>query len=127
MAYTPNTWATGDTITAQKLNNMEQGIASAGGGAYVVNVTLNDSTHTMTCDKAASAIYTASQSGIVLFNFSYAESSAQITESAVLLVAIINQEQGYDNLYAFVVQFKYDNLYCLFTGEGDNYPTYAIE
>ena len=31
MAYTPNTWAAGDTITAQKLNNMEQGIADAGG------------------------------------------------------------------------------------------------
>ena len=30
MAYTPNTWAAGDTITAQKLNNMEQGIANAG-------------------------------------------------------------------------------------------------
>lgn len=127
MAYTPNTWATGDTITAAKLNNMEQGIANAGGGAYVVNVTLNDSTHTMTCDKAASAIYTASQSGIVLFNFSYTEFSAQITESGVLLVAIINQEQGYDNLYTFVVQFKYDNLSCQFTGEGDNYPVYTIE
>lgn len=29
MAYTPNTWATGDTITAAKLNNMESGIANA--------------------------------------------------------------------------------------------------
>ena len=38
MAYTPNTWATGDTITAAKLNNMEQGIASAGGGGvFIVN------------------------------------------------------------------------------------------
>lgn len=30
MAYTPTEWATGDVITAQKLNKMEQGIASAG-------------------------------------------------------------------------------------------------
>ena len=30
MAYTPTTWVTGDTITAVKLNNMEQGIADAG-------------------------------------------------------------------------------------------------
>lgn len=28
MAYTPNTWATDDTITADKLNNIEQGIAN---------------------------------------------------------------------------------------------------
>lgn len=32
MSYTPNTWATGDTITAAKLNNMENGIANAGSG-----------------------------------------------------------------------------------------------
>jgi len=32
MAYTPTEWATGDVITAQKLNKMEQGIAGAGAG-----------------------------------------------------------------------------------------------
>lgn len=32
MSYTPTTWTTGDTITATKLNKIEQGIASAGGG-----------------------------------------------------------------------------------------------
>ena len=32
MSYTPTTWVTGDTITATKLNKMEQGIADAGGG-----------------------------------------------------------------------------------------------
>ena len=30
MSYTPTTWTTGDTITATKLNKMEQGIASGG-------------------------------------------------------------------------------------------------
>lgn len=35
MAYTPNTWATGDTITAAKLNNMESGIANAGSALIV--------------------------------------------------------------------------------------------
>jgi len=29
MSYTPNNWQTGDIITAQKLNNMESGIAAA--------------------------------------------------------------------------------------------------
>lgn len=32
MAYTPTTWVTGDTITATKLNKLEQGVANAGGG-----------------------------------------------------------------------------------------------
>ena len=30
MSYTPTTWATGDVITAEKLNNMESGIVGAG-------------------------------------------------------------------------------------------------
>ena len=34
MAYTKQTWATGDTITAAKLNHMEDGIEVAGGGGY---------------------------------------------------------------------------------------------
>lgn len=29
MAYEPNTWSTGDTITAEKLNHLEQGVANA--------------------------------------------------------------------------------------------------
>ena len=32
MPYEPKTWTCGDTITADDLNNIEQGIANAGGG-----------------------------------------------------------------------------------------------
>ena len=31
--YTPNTWSTGDVITAEKLNRLEQGVAAAGADA----------------------------------------------------------------------------------------------
>lgn len=31
MAYTPTTWVTGDTVTATKMNKIENGIANAGG------------------------------------------------------------------------------------------------
>lgn len=36
MSYTPTEWSTGDTITAQKLNNIEDGIqeAAQSGGGY---------------------------------------------------------------------------------------------
>lgn len=40
MSYLPTTWVTGDTITAEKLNKIEQGIAGAG-GCLVVNATFN--------------------------------------------------------------------------------------
>ena len=33
MSYTKNTWQTGDIVTAEKLNHMEDGIESAGGGS----------------------------------------------------------------------------------------------
>ena len=32
MSYSKQTWATGDTVTAEKLNHMEDGIEGAGGG-----------------------------------------------------------------------------------------------
>lgn len=35
MAYTPTTWANGDTITAEKLNKLEQGVANSGGTATI--------------------------------------------------------------------------------------------
>lgn len=38
MAYEKQTWACGDTITADKLNHMEDGIANAGGGALICEV-----------------------------------------------------------------------------------------
>lgn len=42
MSYTPTTWQTGDTITAEKLNNMESGIASANEGEILhITATLN--------------------------------------------------------------------------------------
>ena len=41
MSYTKQTWNTGDVITAQKLNHMEDGIESVG-GLFVVHITQND-------------------------------------------------------------------------------------
>ena len=38
MAYTKNTWNTGDIVSSQKLNHMEDGIANAG-GVMVINDT----------------------------------------------------------------------------------------
>lgn len=32
MSYTPTEWQNGDTVTAEKLNKLEQGVADAGGG-----------------------------------------------------------------------------------------------
>lgn len=42
MSYTPTVWESGDTITATRLNKIEQGIqdasTSGGGGAFYVDI-----------------------------------------------------------------------------------------
>lgn len=46
MSYTPTTWATGDVITAEKLNNIENGIANAGSGTSAGNAVVFEFTAT---------------------------------------------------------------------------------
>lgn len=38
MAYEKQTWVTGEVITKEKLNHMEDGIANGGGGSFVIGV-----------------------------------------------------------------------------------------
>ena len=56
MSYTPTTWTTGDTITATKLNKMEQGIASAGGGGCAI-VELSATGYATTTQVYGSIVY----------------------------------------------------------------------
>lgn len=56
MSYTPTNWSTGDTITATKLNNIEQGISSI--DMIIVNLTDNG-TGTYVADKTAAQMFNA--------------------------------------------------------------------
>ena len=49
MAYTPTEWQSGDIVTSAKLNKIENGIAGAGGGNPVVEMSTEDG-QTYTCD-----------------------------------------------------------------------------
>lgn len=68
MSYTPTNWVTGDVITAEKLNNIEQGIVGAG-DLFVINATnvatsTNPSTKP-TLDKTYDEIKAAYDSGMI--------------------------------------------------------------
>lgn len=70
MAYTPTEWSKGDIITAEKLNKLENGVVSAGGGgseSFVVFYTIDfdDQTQTgvLTCDKTPEEVETAKADG----------------------------------------------------------------
>lgn len=62
MAYTPTTWKTGDTITAEKLNHAEQGIADAL-ECLVINISVGEG-DVLVSDVSYNEIDTAFQSGI---------------------------------------------------------------
>lgn len=58
MSYTPTNWQTGDTITAEKLNNMENGIENAN-NPFLVTLTPTAEDFSGTMDKTPQEIYNA--------------------------------------------------------------------
>lgn len=61
MSYEKETWATGDTITAAKLNNMEDGIANV--DPFII--TMTEEGVVVSSDKTWREIYTAFRAGRV--------------------------------------------------------------
>lgn len=61
MAYTPTNWVTGDTITAEKLNKAEQGIADA--SAYIIPVVYDAETSSTILEASYDDISTAVSAG----------------------------------------------------------------
>lgn len=66
MAYTPTLWATGDVITAEKLNNMEQGIQQGMQQVYFVHGTLALDAQTATLDKTFAEMSEAVSGGAII-------------------------------------------------------------
>lgn len=62
MAYTPTTWSSGDTITATKLNKIEQGIAGVS-GILVVTATIDSTTGFISLNKTWQEIHDALMAG----------------------------------------------------------------
>ncbi len=58
MSYTPTDWKTGDVITAEKLNNMENGIANAGSGTSAGNAVVFEFTATYDLESHSYSIAT---------------------------------------------------------------------
>lgn len=63
MSYTPNTWKSGDVVTSAKLNNIENGIASA---VLKANISIDEQTGIATLDKTWQEILDANYAVIVV-------------------------------------------------------------
>ena len=71
MSYTPHTWVNNETITAAKLNNIEEGISEAaqsgGGGVLICNSSYDGNEDNYVLDKTAQEIYDALLAGTPVY------------------------------------------------------------
>ena len=70
MEYTPTEWKSGDIITAEKLNKLEEGVASAGDGSgdsneFIITAS-RDSQYNLVMDKTFDEVEAAYDSGKIL-------------------------------------------------------------
>lgn len=70
MAYTPTEWQTGDIVTAEKLNKLENGVADSSGGILAVNLILEEDSSVPSLDKTYAEIASAIENNkqVVVFN-----------------------------------------------------------
>ena len=103
MSYTKQTWATGDVITASKMNHMEDGIAS--GGAYVFRSTGSP----RVLDKTFAEIKDMIEAGVVLYECNVYNEYSPLNKLV------------YDNEGYFSITF--DTSYNYIGNSADAYPT----
>lgn len=88
MSYTPTTWATGDVITADKLNNMEDGIVKAG-SVYPVGVTV--------------VIPEGSETGAFTLQKTFGEIKRAIEYGSIVIVINESEPDADETLLSYVV------------------------
>lgn len=97
MSYTPTEWKTGDIVTAEKLNKLEEGVASGGGGGggiFWINVTWDDN-DVGTLDKTFNEILSAVGDGLLPIVKLYDVGDEQVDVSINPVVAIHTTEDFY--------------------------------
>lgn len=101
MAYTKNSWKSGDVVTSSKLNHMEDGIANAGGLMFV-GMTRDEQNNRNVLDKTWQEIYDVMAQGkLCIIRVDYGDPIGGITNRIVTDVNVINEEYrvvvNYDN------------------------------
>lgn len=101
MAYTPTVWATGDTITAEKLNKAEQGIAAASaGGSLIIPLTWDGNTATL---DASYADLVAAKASIIIAQEDALEDPDYPSLGRHYLVSLEESSGTYEATFATVV------------------------
>lgn len=100
MSYTKQTWATGDTVTATKLNHMEDGIAGAGGG-IVLDLVDRDTPLTMTFEEIADAL--SSGTNVYIKNDNHDDWSSDYNSCCML--GRVVKAYKYDTTYRIIADW----------------------
>lgn len=113
MSYNKTTWATGDIVTAEKLNNIESGIVN--NNMYIVSIISNidESTgeETVTLDKTWQEIFDATQTGrLVRFMQASVEEYPGVEESYYGFLYADSMSIGYGPVWD-ATEEKYINSY----------------
>lgn len=116
MSYEKQTWATGDVITAEKLNHMEDGIA--GGTLVIGGFSYSDNNElTGTSDKTWQEIYNAMVAGVrCVVVIAGTDGCSQLTITASFHVG---------GRYSFSINHPAGS-YTATTTSADGYPTTVV-
>ena len=102
MGYTPTTWTTGDTVTATKLNKLENGVANAGSALIVTEAN-------GTLDATFMDIYTALKDGIPVYVKQVDETAGPTEDYACsCFLGTIFEARKYDNAYVVYARTTFE-------------------
>lgn len=123
MSYEPTNWQTGDIVTAEKLNKLENGVAS---GILVVNMVLDEDMDVPMLDKTYAEIESALENNkqVVIFNksiiaglFAYSVMNASRRQVGNIVVALSMAQDGVA-LLTFIAEEE-DEYPIIYTGGDD--------
>ena len=116
MSYTPTTWQTGDTITAEKLNNMESGIENAN-EPFIVTLTPTEQDFSGMMDKTVAEITEAYEAGQKI---KFKVLTGQDTYTLVPLSNVDKQSEEYPSFAAYVIDAINNILIVAWTSYTDD-------
>lgn len=114
MSYTPTEWQTGDTITAEKLNNMESGIENAN-EPFLVTLTPTAQDFSGTMDKTVGEINAAYEAGRKIVFRVYTSATTYIEVECITRGRNVN-EGNYPSFNAYVIDVPNSVLVYMYTG-----------
>lgn len=121
MSYTPTEWKTGDIVSSQRLNKLEEGVKDAY-EVMVINgtVSISDRTNVVTdatMEKTAEEIYNAAEAGMLLV-FAY---TTDVTTKNMAIIDSVSKNADDDS---YSVNVKALDI-ALYAANGSENPTYS--